>query len=181
MSGEVIAPAHRSGSGAPGSTASHPQRIQRLTLPAAPGSTAPAVLGPAGHRATGGPRSAAAKMRPHRSRSARRSTAARSIPPAKPTAGRLHWRWGATRATTVRPTASSSRPTRIETSWFGAAISNAFPMRNPRNNSEGVEHSSKPRIARMTASLSHARYGGPGGGTHSTPGYSYYTHEPAAW
>lgn len=49
--------------------------------------------------------------------------------------------------------------------------------RNPRNNSEAnafirAAYEMRQRLV---------QYGGPGGGTHSTPGFSYFSHEPARW
>jgi hypothetical protein len=48
---------------------------------------------------------------------------------------------------------------------------------NPRNNSEANAYVRKNYQQRQHL----VEYGGPGGGTHSTPGYSFYSHEPARW
>lgn len=51
--------------------------------------------------------------------------------------------------------------------------------RNPHNSTEAYQY---VRTAfTLAAWTAHAGYDGPGGGVHSTPGYSYYTHEPAKW
>ena len=51
--------------------------------------------------------------------------------------------------------------------------------RNPRTKAEAYSYIREAYT--RAASAAHAGYDGPGGGTHSTPGYSYFTHEPAKW
>ena len=49
--------------------------------------------------------------------------------------------------------------------------------RNPHNLSEAYHYVKENYMRRQRF----VQYDGPGGGTHSTPGYSYFTHEPARW
>eukprot|EP01052_Picozoa_sp_SAG31_P016590 SAG31_NODE_1105_length_9882_cov_5.270571_1_plen_312_part_00 len=62
----------------------------------------------------------------------------------------------------------------------GSAACGIKPMalgRNPHNNSEAAAYIRQNYQQRQRL----VEYGGPGGGSHSTPGYSYYSHEPARW
>lgn len=62
----------------------------------------------------------------------------------------------------------------------GSAACNIKPMalgRNPHNTSEAAAYVRQNYLQRQRL----VQYGGKGGGLHSTPGFSYYSHEPARW